>query len=238
VVQWIPEVAVPAESVARDIHALEDDLEDRGTARRAAIAGVALLLIFPFWGLAEGSLWAMASQFTTDKLGMSESAAGVAFSVGEIAALIGAAALAVIGGRLGRARPLAVLMLVSAGLKLVIGLTDDPLVFSVAFVVWDMVSAVAFLYFIAVAAGLDVNGRWSALMTASYMVGQALSPIAGAGLVEWIGYDGFSWVIAIAGFALVIPCVWIARISSQREREQETLSHAQPENHGKPMIGN
>ncbi|MFJ4166931.1 MFS transporter [Microbacterium sp. NPDC089698] len=223
VVRWLPESPVRVESVAADLHALELELEDRAPGRRAALAGVALLLLFPVWGLAEGSLWAMASQFTTDKLRMPESVAGIAFSVGEIAALIGAAALAVIGGRLGRARPLAILMLISAGLKFAIGFTRDPLMFSVAFVAWDMVSAVAFLYFIAVAAGLDVSGRWSALMTASYMVGQAFSPVVGAAAVEAFGYDGFTIAIAVAGLVLVIPSVWIARISTQREQAQDAM---------------
>lgn len=227
VVTWMPKAPVDVESLPLEVATLESAVEDPKSGRRIIIAGLSLLVLFPIWGLVEDAVWAMASDLATRQVSMPQTDAGLVFSVGEIAALIGAGLLTIVGGRWGRALPLAVMLALSAALKVVMGVTTDALVWSTAFVVWDMVSAVAFLYFIAAAAGLDVKGRWSAPMTAAYMIGTALSPIAGASIVHAFGFRGFSWILAAAGFALVVPSIWLARISSQREHEQEAVAAAE-----------
>lgn len=222
---WIPQATVPVEALPMDVSTLsatiEGDRVSEKTPRSVLLAGISLLVIFPIWGLAETSVWGMASVMAADHVGMSEDESGLIFSIGEVAALIGAGILAVVGRRLGRALPLAILMILNAALKVVLGVLVDPTVWSIGFILWDFVSVVAFLYLLATAAGLDVTGRWSAPMSAVYMIGTAFSPIVGALLIESIGVEGFTWVVASLGLLVAVPVAWIARVSSRRERQQE-----------------
>lgn len=233
VVSWTPKAPVEMETFQSDLENIESAMSAPNSSRRVTVAGLCLLLLFPIWGMTESTVWAMASDMASGQVGMTATQAGGVFSIGEIAALLGAGLLTIVGGRLGRTGPLAVLLVLSAVLKIVMGTTDSSLVWSASFVVWDMVSAVAFLYFIAAAAGLDASGRWSAPMTAAYMVGTAFAPVVGAGIVQGFGFGGFSWVLFIAGLVLIAPTVWLARISTGREREQEaTLVESAPREGG------
>lgn len=214
IVAWSPKT--PAETLDEN----PETTKCTATSGRLTIVpGICLLILFPLWGMTESTVWAMASDMATEYVGLSATEAGAVFSVGEIAAFLGAGLLTVVGGKAGRSLPLAILLVASAGLKLVMGVSGSPGLWSVAFVVWDMVSAVAFLYFIAAAAGLDASGRWSAPMTAAYMTGTAISPIVGAGTVELLGFGGFSWILAVSGIVLLIPAVWLSRVSVRTERK-------------------
>ena len=83
------------------------------------------------------------------------------------------------------------------------------------------VYAIAFLYFVATAAALDADGRWSGPLLAVYLVGSSLTPVIGAALVETLGYQGFVVVLGVASFILAVPAFLVARISSRLQRTEE-----------------
>jgi len=96
--------------------------------------------------------------------------------------------------------------------------------FIVVFIAWNTIYAIAFLYFVATAAALDADGRWSGPLLAVYLVGSALTPVIGAALVESFGYQGFVTVLGVASFVLAVPAFLVARVSSRLQRTEEPAS--------------
>ena len=76
------------------------------------------------------------------------------------------------------------------------------------------------LHFVATAAALDADGRWSGPLLAVYLVGSSLTPVIGAALVEALGYQGFVVVLGVASFILAVPAFPVARISSRLQRTE------------------
>ena len=189
--------------------------------RAETIAGFVLLVTFALWAVSEDSLWAMAGVMGADQAGLTPEGLGIALSGATAGGIVGAILLMIVGDRLGRAVPLAVLLVAGGALKIVEGFVTDPTVFIVVFIVWNTLYAIAFFYFVATAAALDADGRWSGPLLAVYLVGSSLTPVIGAALVEALGYQGFVVVLGVASFVLAVPAFLVARISSRLQRTEE-----------------
>lgn len=191
------------------------------TPRKVMIAGIGVLIVFPVWGTSEDSVWTLAPVLG-DAVGLSEQSLGFALSA---AAGVGAAAMLVVtllGTRIGRAVPLAAALLLGGITKIWIGMTTDPLTLAVLIVVVNTIYAFAFVLFIATAAGLDARGSWSGPLIGAYIVGSSFAPVIGAWVIESVGIPTFGLIMGIVSFVVIIPTVWIARVSTGVER---TLSH-------------
>lgn len=191
------------------------------TPRKVMIAGIGVLIVFPVWGTSEDSVWTLAPVLG-DAVGLSEQSLGFALSA---AAGVGAAAMLVVtllGTRIGRAVPLAAALLLGGITKIWIGMTTDPLTLAVLIVVVNTIYAFAFVLFIATAAGLDARGSWSGPLIGAYIVGSSFAPVIGAWVIESVGIPSFGLIMGIVSFVVIIPTVWIARVSTGVER---TLSH-------------
>ena len=196
----------------------------RRPRRIETIAGLVLLITFALWAASEDSLWAMAGVMGAEQAALTPEGLGLALSGATAGGLVGAVLLMIVGDRLGRAVPLAVLLVAGGILKIVEGLVTDPTSFIVVFIVWNTVYAIAFMYFVATSAGLDADGRWSGPLLAVYLVGSSLTPVIGAALVEVFGYQGFTAVLGIASFVLAVPAFLVARISSRLQRTEEAAA--------------
>ncbi|QPS34422.1 MFS transporter [Brevibacterium casei] len=191
------------------------------TPRTVMLAGIGVLIVFPVWGTSEDSVWTLAPVLG-DAVGLSEQSLGFALSA---AAGVGAAAMLVVtllGTRIGRAVPLAAALLLGGITKIWIGMTTDALTLAVLIVVVNTIYAFAFVLFIATAAGLDARGSWSGPLIGAYIVGSSFAPIIGAWVIESVGIANFGLIMGIVSFVVIIPTVWIARVSTRVER---TLSH-------------
>lgn len=186
--------------------------------RAVTIAGFALLVVFALWAVSEDSLWAMAGVMGAEQAGLTPEGLGIALSGATAGGLVGSILLMVVGSRLGRAVPLAVLLVTGGILKIALGFVGDPTAFIVLFVVWNSIYAVAFMYFVSTSAALDADGRWSGPLLAVYLVGSALTPVIGAAMVAGLGYQGFVIALGIASFVLAVPSFAIAALSRRRER--------------------
>ena len=176
-----------------------------------AVVGFLLLGTFAIWGLSEDALWAMAGVMGADQAGLTDAGLGIALSGATAGGFLGAILVAVVGDRLGRAVPLAVLLLAGGLAKIVEGLVTDATLFIIVFIVWNTIYAIAFFYFVAVAAALDATGRWSGPLLSIYLVGSSLSPVVGAALVALLGYVGFATALGVVSIALIVPTVLVAR---------------------------
>lgn len=191
------------------------------TPRTVMLAGIGVLIVFPVWGTSEDSVWTLAPVLG-NAVGLSEQSLGFALSA---AAGVGAAAMLVVtllGTRIGRAVPLAAALLLGGITKIWIGVTTDALTLAVLIVVVNTIYAFAFVLFIATAAGLDARGSWSGPLIGAYIVGSSFAPIIGAWVIESVGIANFGLIMGIVSFVVIIPTVWIARVSTRVER---TLSH-------------
>lgn len=188
--------------------------------RLETIAGFVLLVTFALWAVSEDSLWAMAGVMGADQAGLTPEGLGIALSGATAGGLVGAILLMIVGDRLGRAVPLAILLVAGGALKIVEGFVTEPAAFIVVFIAWNTVYAIAFMYFVATSAGLDADGRWSGPLFAVYLVGSSLTPVIGAALVEVFGYQGFTVVLGVASFALAVPAFLVARISTRLQRTE------------------
>ncbi|MCI1020134.1 MFS transporter [Microbacterium sp. C5A9] len=191
-------------------------------SRAVTVAGFGLLVVFALWAVSEDSLWAMAGVMGAEQTGLTPEGLGIALSGATAGGLIGSVLLMIVGSRLGRAVPLAVLLIAGGALKIVEGFTTDPTAFIVVFVAWNTVYAIAFMYFVSTSAALDSDGRWSGPLLAVYLVGSALTPVIGAALVGALGFQGFAVALGIASFVLAVPASAIALLSTRLERATTT----------------
>ncbi|MDI6943945.1 MFS transporter [Microbacterium barkeri] len=196
-------------------------------SRTVTIAGFALLVTFALWAASEDSLWAMAGVMGAEQAGLTPEGLGIALSGATAGGLLGSILLMIVGDRLGRAVPLATLLLAGAALKFAEGFMADQTAFIVVFIAWNTIYAIAFMYFVSTSAALDADGRWSGPLLAVYLVGSALTPVIGAALVGALGYQGFTTALSIASVVLAVPAGAIALLSTRLERAART---AIPEN--------
>lgn len=201
---------------------------DARKQRRITIAGFALLTMFAVWAVSEDSLWAMGITIGTQQAQLTPEQAGLALSASTAVGLVAATILAVVGARGGRALPLAVLLALGGALKLSACLATDPTVFLWSFIAWNTVYTVAFLYFIATATALDAGGRWSGPVLGVYLIGSSFAPLVGAWLAQLLGVGGLGIVLAVISWALIVPLVLVARLSSSVEREETATQPAKP----------
>ncbi|WP_394195485.1 MFS transporter [Microbacterium foliorum] len=231
---WLPAAPVlDPQAGAAVAEAMPIDVPPTGTvrlsparSRTVTIAGFGLLVVFALWAASEDSLWAMAGIMGAEQTGLTPEGLGLALSGATAGGLIGSVLLMVVGSRLGRAVPLAVLLVAGGVLKIVEGFTSDPTAFIIVFIAWNTVYAIAFMYFVSTSAALDADGRWSGPLLAVYLVGSALTPVIGAALVGVLGFEGFAVALGIASFVLAVPASAIALLSTRLERaaaHEETL---------------
>lgn len=204
-------IEVPATGAVR--------IRTRPASRAVTIAGFGLLATFALWAVSEDSLWAMAGVMGAEQAGLTDAGLGLALSGATAGGLIGSVLLMIVGNRLGRAVPLAVLLVAGGALKIALGFATDETAFITLFIVWNTIYAIAFMYFVSTSAALDADGRWSGPLFAVYLVGSALTPVIGAALVEVFGYQGFVAVLGAASFVLAIPAAIVATISTRVEKD-------------------
>lgn len=217
-VAWLPS----APTIAADDGPPSSSRLRRGRThgdRRVTIAGLALLAMYALWAVSEDSVWALAGAMGADNAGLTDAGLGLVLSASSAGGLIAAIVLIFIGEKIGRAVPFALLLLLGGALKLTAALTTDATVYTIVLIAWNTAYMAVFLLFIATAAALDANGRFSGPAVGVYLFGSAFSPLFGGWLAETIGYAGFGWVISIISWVLVVPVALVAALSTKRERE-------------------
>ena len=185
--------------------------------RRITLAGVAILVLFPLWGTSEDAIWTMAPVLG-GALGIGEQSLGLTLSLAAGGGIVGMLVAAVLGNRFGRALPLAIAIAVGGALKIWTGLTSDPVLFAALIIAVSSVYAFAFALFLATAAGLDARGRWSGPLVGAYLIGSSFAPLIGGLLIDGVGIAPFTAITGIVGFAVIVPVVLVARVSTGAER--------------------
>jgi MFS transporter, DHA1 family, inner membrane transport protein len=209
---WLPERPAPVAPPADG-----SSVRTGRPARTTTSAGLGLLLSFALWALSEDSLWAVAATMGAEQARLDETGMGLVLSLSTLGGLLATAAVGLLGPRLGRTVPLAVVLVAGGALKLLAGTVTDPGWYMVVVIAWNSIYAAAFVYIVAVAAALDASGKWSAPLLGIYLVGSAFAPVFGTSVSAAAGYTALGAVLAGMTFALLIPFLAVSRISVRTE---------------------
>lgn len=220
VAAWLPSAPLPADDGSTISAGIATRRSGRTTDRAVAIAGFGLLAMYALWAVSEDSIWALAGSMGAAQAGLDDAGLGLVLSTSSAGGLLAAIALTFVGDRFGRAVPFAILLILGGALKLAAALTSDAVVYTVVLILWNTAYMAVFLLFIATAAALDANGRFSGPAIGVYLFGSAFSPVVGGWLAETFGYAGFGWAVAAVSWILVVPMVVVARMSTRVERRQ------------------
>lgn len=224
-VLWLPNAPLAdVETTAVNVPDPREVNANSVPSRTVTIAGFAVLIMFAIWAIGEDSIWVMGLEIGTAQAGLSAEEAGFALGASTFAGLAAAALFSVVGNRLGRVIPIIVIFLIGAGLKLLVTTTADPTMFLWSFIGWNTVYTAGFMYFIAIAAALDPNGKWSGPVMGVYLVGSAFAPSIGAWVGETFGIPAVGWFTAAISLILIVPTVFAAWISVRVERDQTAVT--------------
>ena len=216
-IAWLPSAPAVDEDEPSAAHT-RTPLPEGVTEKKLAVAGFTLLVLFAVWAIGEDSLWAVSGIMGAEHASLTEQQMGLALSLSTAGGIAAALVLTALGSRLGRTVPTAVLLGLGAALKLGSCLATDSTTYLVLIIAWNTVYAAAFIYVVAIAAALDSSGRWSAPLLGTYLVGSAFAPLFGTLVTGAVGYVAFGFVLAGISLALLVPIVWIARLSTRTEQ--------------------
>ncbi|WP_418907526.1 MFS transporter [Glutamicibacter endophyticus] len=190
------------------------------TDRKFTVAGWMLLVCFALWAVGEDSLWAVAATMGAAQAQLGDSGMSLVLSASSAGGLVVAIVMAALGDRLGRTLPLAILLILGAVLKVLSAQVHTESSYLVVVIAWNTIYAAAFMYIVAIAAALDVTGRWSGPLLGVYLVGSSFAPVVGTGIASTLGYTALGWILAGITTALFIPLLYAARLSAQAESIQ------------------
>ncbi|MDF2896725.1 MAG: transporter [Rhodococcus erythropolis] len=185
--------------------------------KKLTLAGTAFLAMVAVWAVSEDSFWAVLGIMGSDRADLSDQQLALALSLSTAAGIAAAIVLAALGSRLNRTVSISVLLALGGIVKLATCLTTDATVYMILVIAWNTIYATAVMVFQSIAAALDSTGRWAAPFTGTYLIGSAFAPLFGTTVSAGLGYPIFGIIISGVSFALLVPFVLIARLSTRTE---------------------
>ncbi|QOV40480.1 MFS transporter [Streptomyces ferrugineus] len=175
-----------------------------GEAASARPSVVLLLGTGLLWAVTQGA-WSYASVLGRQHTGMSHSAVSAVLAVSSVVALVGAAVGPMAARRFGRMRSMAVFVAAQALAMAVLVLTHDPVLFTVAAVLWQSCQLAVLVQMLAAAALIDPTGRLVASLSGAGALGTGVGPLAVGAVLDGAGADVLGLVLAIGTFLASLP---------------------------------
>lgn len=163
------------------------------------LLGTALL-----WTVTQGA-WSYASVLGRQHTGMSHSAVSAVLAISSVVALVGAVVGPVAARRFGRMRSMAVFVTAQALSMAVLVLTHDPVLFTVAAVLWQACQLAVLVQMLAAAALIDPTGRLVASLSGAGALGTGVGPLAVGAVLDAAGADVLGLVLALGTFVASLP---------------------------------
>lgn len=158
-------------------------------------AGIVLAATLGLWSITEEMVYSMTAVLAEDA-GLSAEAAGILLSCKIIGGLLGALCAPVMLRTLGRARSLAVIVLISTIAKYMIVIASGPVMYGSAIVIWGVVYGAVITLVIGLAALMNLSGRTVVTVTTVYLFGVSLGPLVGANLLPVLSRPGFAIAVS------------------------------------------
>jgi MFS family permease len=172
---------------------------------------VLLLGTAALWAITQGT-WAYASILGREHAGMATTTVSIVLAVSSVVALAGAVAGTPAARKFGRLTSMVVFVVVEALAMAVVVITDEPVVFTVAAVVWQACQLAVLVQMIAAAAAIDPAGRLVAALSGASAFGTAAGPLAVGLLLDNAGAVALGVVFAVA---MVIASVPLLRMTTK-----------------------
>jgi predicted MFS family arabinose efflux permease len=194
--------------------------ENPATATKAAAApgrpsvllliGTALL-----WTITQGT-WAYASVLGREHTGLDATAVSVILAVSSVVALVGAVVGTPAARRFGRLTSMVVFVVVEAISMAVVVISDEPVLFTVAAVVWQACQLAVLVQMVAAAAVLDPSGRWVASLSGASALGTGAGPLAVSLLLDNAGAEVLGVVFAVGMVIVSLPLLRMTTSADNR----------------------
>jgi predicted MFS family arabinose efflux permease len=163
------------------------------------LTGTALL-----WTITQGT-WAYASVLGREHTGLDTTTVSLILAVSSVVALVGAVAGAPAARRFGRLPSMVVFVVVEAVSMAVVVISDEPVLFTAAAVVWQACQLAVLVQMVAAAAVLDPSGRWVASLSGASALGTGAGPLAVGLLLDNAGAEVLGVVFAIGMVVASLP---------------------------------
>ena len=180
------------------------------TGRPSAVLLIGTALL---WTITQGT-WAYASVLGREHTGLDATAASLILAVSSVVALAGAVAGTPAARRFGRLRSMAVFVVVEAVAMAVVVITDEPVLFTVAAVVWQACQLAVLVQMVAAAAVLDPSGRLVASLSGASALGTGAGPLAVGLLLD--NAEVLGVVFALGMVAASLPLLRMTTVADDR----------------------
>jgi len=161
------------------------------TAQASPLLGVMTFAAIVLYLAASAALYAFSAALG-ERAGLDTSAVGYALTVASLVGLAGAGAAAALNIRWGRAIPISGFCAGFVLCALVLCLSHDRSVYTVALVASVVIYYFSIPYLFGLAAALDRSGRWAAAAGSAYLLGFAAGPLVAGAVIAAAGYAGFA----------------------------------------------
>ena len=192
---WVPKAGVKG----------KDDSERKETGRTSTVAILSSLLgIFTFFS-GMSAVWTYMERLGVDA-GFTNATIGQILSLSLFLALFGAVLAATIADKFNRIFPLLVGLLTVLVSEFLFSMQLTLSIYAVAACLFNMAFAFTLSFLVTLTADLDFNGRFVVLTVPAIAFGNVVGPAVAGSL---IGEHGYTGVMLLAEFTIVITCVLI-----------------------------
>ncbi|PWK85584.1 putative MFS family arabinose efflux permease [Lentzea atacamensis] len=181
-----------------------------GRPSSVLLVGTALL-----WTITQGT-WAYASVLGREHTGVDATTVSVILAVSSVVALAGAVAGTPAARRFGRLRSMVVFVGVEAVAMAVVVITGEPVLFTVAAVVWQACQLAVLVQMVAAAAVLDPSGRLVASLSGASALGTGVGPLAVSLLLDNAGAEVLGLAFAVGMVVVSLPLLRMTTAADNR----------------------
>ncbi|MER6416973.1 MFS transporter [Streptomyces humidus] len=172
------------------------------------------------WAVTQGA-WSYASVLGRQHTGMSHSAVSAVLAISSVVALVGAVVGPVAARRFGRMRSMAVFVAAQALAMAVLIVTHDPVLFTVAAVLWQACQLAVLVQMLAAAALIDPTGRLVASLSGAGALGTGVGPLAVGAVLDGAGAGVLSVVLAFGTCLASLPLLRMTVASGEATNEPQ-----------------
>ncbi|MDF3146660.1 MULTISPECIES: MFS transporter [unclassified Streptomyces] len=184
------------------------------------LLGTALL-----WTVTQGA-WSYASVLGRQHTGLSHSAVSAVLAISSVVALVGAAVGPMAARRFGRMRSMAVFVTAQALAMAALVLTHDPVLFTVAAVLWQACQLAVLVQMLAAAALIDPTGRLVASLSGAGALGTGIGPLAVGAVLDAAGADVLGIVLALGTVIASLPLLRMTVAGTKASAEHKLAPSA------------
>ncbi|MGX1563224.1 MFS transporter [Streptomyces sp. NPDC055506] len=184
------------------------------------LLGTALL-----WTVTQGA-WSYASVLGRQHTGLSHSAVSAVLAISSVVALVGAVVGPMAARRFGRMRSMAVFVTAQALAMAALVLTHDPVLFTVAAVLWQACQLAVLVQMLAAAALIDPTGRLVASLSGAGALGTGIGPLAVGAVLDSAGADVLGIVLALGTVIASLPLLRMTVAGTKASAEHKLAPSA------------